>query len=217
MDPAPDSTHAPPVPPDQEAHATRRLLDAAIQIFDRKGYAASSVREIAEAAGGTKPVVYYHFGSKEGLLVAILDQAVRDFTQTIDTAVARTGTARDRLVRLCEDIYALFERNVSVARVAHMVFLGPRDVAPPYDLMVLERRLREGVVRIVKDGQAADELRGVDAEDVALAAMGILEGCQDRQMFPELSQVGHDGLRRILNLLFDGLLIDRRAQGALTS
>lgn len=217
MDPAPNPTHAPPVPPDQEADATRRLLDAAIQIFDRKGYAASSVREIAEAAGVTKPVVYYHFGSKEGLLVAILDQAVRDFTQTIDTAVARAGSARERLVRLCEDVYGLFERNVSVARVAHMVFLGPRDVAPPYDLMVLERRLREGVVRIVKDGQAADELRGVDAEDVALAAMGILEGCQDRQMFPELSQVGHDGLRRILNLLFDGLMIDRRAQGALTS
>jgi hypothetical protein len=57
----------------------------------------------------------------------------------------------------------------------------------------------------------------VDAEDVALATMGILEGCQDRQMFPELSQVGHDGLRRILSLLFDGLMIERRAQGALTS
>jgi hypothetical protein len=151
------------------------------------------------------------------LLVAILDEAVRDFNRTIDAAVARAGSARERLVRLCEDVYGLFERNVSVARVAHMVFLGPRDVAPLYDLMVLERRLREGVVRIVKDGQAADELRGVDAEDVALAAMGILEGCQDRQMFPELSQVGHDGLRRILNLLFDGLMIDRHAQGALTS
>jgi len=217
MDPAPSPTHAPPVLPDQEAHARRRLLDAAVQIFDRKGYGAASVREIAEAAGVTKPVVYYHFGSKEGLLVAVLDQAVRDFTQAIEAAVERTGSARERLVRLCEDIYALFERNVSVARVAHMVFLGPRDVAPPYDLMVLERRLREGIVRIVKDGQAAAELRGVDAEDVALAAMGILEGCQDRQMFPELTQVGHDGLRRILNLLFDGLTIDGRPQGELTS
>jgi len=212
--------HAPPaapLPPDQEMRARRRLIEAAIQIFDRKGYAASSVREIAEAAGVTKPVVYYHFGSKEGLLVAILDEAVRDFSSTIDAAVARAGTARERMVRLCEDVYGLFERNVSVARVAHMVFLGPRDVAPPYDLMVLERRLRESVVRIVTDGQAADELRDVDAEDVALATMGILEGCQDRQMFPELSQVGHDGLRRILNLLFDGLMIDRGAQGELTS
>jgi AcrR family transcriptional regulator len=217
MDPVENSPPATALPPDQEIRARRRLLEAAIQIFDRKGYAASSVREIAEAAGVTKPVVYYHFGSKEGLLVAILDEAVRDFNRTIDAAVARAGSARERLVRLCEDVYGLFERNVSVARVAHMVFLGPRDVAPLYDLMVLERRLRDGVVRIVKDGQAADELRGVDAEDVALAAMGILEGCQDRQMFPELSQVGHDGLRRILNLLFDGLMIDRHAQGALTS
>ena len=217
MDSVENAPPAAALPPEQELHARRRLIEAAIQIFDRKGYAASSVREIAEAAGVTKPVVYYHFGSKEGLLVAILDEAVRDFSSTIDAAVARAGTARERMVRLCEDVYGLFERNVSVARVAHMVFLGPRDVAPPYDLMVLERRLREGVVRIVTDGQAADELRDVDAEDVALATMGILEGCQDRQMFPELSQVGHDGLRRILNLLFDGLMIDRRAQGERTS
>ena len=217
MDPIGTQLPASTLPPDQLDRARSRLLDAAIQIFDRKGYAASSVREIAEAAGVTKPVVYYHFGSKEGLLVAILDEAVRDFTGTIEAAVARTGSARERLVRLCEDVYALFERNVSVARVAHMVFLGPRDVAPPYDLMVLERRLREGVVRIVKDGQAAGELRAVAPDDVALAAMGILEGCQDRQMFPELSQVGHDGLRRILDLLFDGLVTDRQAQGDLTS
>jgi TetR/AcrR family transcriptional regulator len=195
--------------PEHEVHARKRLLKAAIQIFDRKGYAATSVREVAEMAGVTKPVVYYHFGSKEGLLVAILDQAVRVFTQTLDAAVARAGSARERLQWLCEDIYALFEEHVSVARVAHMMFLGPRETCPPYDLMVLERRLREAVVRIVSDGQLATELRRAEPEDVALAVIGILEGCQDRQMFPELSQVGRNGLRRILSLLFDGLVIDR--------
>ena len=204
-------TVPPGTTPDQEFHARYRLLQAAVQIFDRKGYAAASVREIAEAAGVTKPVVYYHFGSKEGLLLAILDQAGHDFAATLQAAVARTGAARERLVRLCEDVYAMFEKNVPVVRVAHSVFLGPRDQAPTFDLNIFERLLREAVVRIVTDGQEVGELRRTPAEDVALAIMGILEGCTDRQMLPECHQVGADGLRRILNVLFDGLAVEQSA------
>jgi TetR/AcrR family transcriptional regulator len=206
-----DTSSAPPVQStpshEQEVHTRLRLLEAAVQIFDRKGFAAASVREIAEAAGVTKPVLYYHFGSKEGVLVAVLTQAMHDFEAALDTGVARTGAARERLIRLCEDIYGMFEKNVPVVRVAHAVFLGPRDLAPKFDLMVFERRLREAVVRIVTDGQQAGELRGAPPEDVALAIMGILEGATDRQMLPGLNQVGTDGLRRILNVLFDGLVI----------
>ena len=203
--PATPSVQSAPLP-EQEIHTRRRLLDAAVQIFDRKGFAAASVREIAEAAGVTKPVVYYHFGSKEGLLLAILTQAMHDFQAALDMGVARTGAARERLITLCEDIYRMFEKNVPVVRVAHAVFLGPRDLAPKFDLMVFERRLREAVVRIVTDGQQAGELRRTPPEDVALAIMGILEGATDRQMLPDLNQVGTAGLRRILNVLFDGLV-----------
>jgi TetR/AcrR family transcriptional regulator len=192
--------------PEQEVHTRLRLLEAAVQIFDRKGYAAAAVREIAEAAGVTKPVLYYHFGSKEGLLVAVLNQAMQDFQATLAAAVGRTGTARDRLVALCEDIYRQFEKNVPVVRVAHSVFLGPRELAPQFDLCMFERTLREAVVGIVADGQRAGEFRVTPAEDVALAIMGILEGCTDRQMLPEANQVGSDGLRRILSVLFDGLV-----------
>jgi TetR/AcrR family transcriptional regulator len=191
---------------DQEVHTRLRLIEAGVQIFDRKGYAAAAVREIAEAAGVTKPVLYYHFGSKEGLLVAILNQGMRDFQATLDAGLARTGAARERLIRLCEDIYRMFEKNVPVVRVAHSVFLGPRDLAPKFDLTVFERQMREAIVRIITDGQRAGELRAAPADDAALAIMGILEGCTDRQMLPQCDQVGTDGLRRILNVLFDGLV-----------
>ena len=199
----------PPAPaPEYEIHTRLRLLEAAVQIFDRKGYAAASVREIAEAAGVTKPVLYYHFGSKEGLLLAVLTQAMHDFQIVLDAGLARTGAARERLLQLCEDIYRMFEKHVPVVRVAHAVFLGPRDLAPKFDMLVFERRLREAVVRIVTDGQQAGELRRAPAEDAALAIMGILEGATDRQMLPNLSQVGTDGLRRILNVLFEGLAVE---------
>jgi len=158
------------------------------------------------AGGVTKPVLYYHFGSKEGLLVTVLAQAMHEFQATIDAGLARTGTARERLIQMCEDIYRMFEKNVPVVRVAHAVFLGPRDLAPQFDLLVFERQLRQAVVGMITDGQRAGELRGAPAEDAALAVMGILEGATDRQMLPDLNQVGTAGLRRILNVLFDGLV-----------
>ena len=213
MDSPQTATGSPPpgTSPEQELPARQRLLEAAVQIFDRKGFAATSVREIAEAAGVTKPVLYYHFGSKEGLLVAVLSQAMRDFEATVESAVARAGSARERLLNLCVDIYGMFEKHVPVVRVAHAVFLGPRELAPTFDLTAFERTLREAVVRIVTDGQQAHELRLAPAADVALAVMGILEGCTDRQLLPECDQVGTEGLRRILNLLLDGLAIEPSA------
>jgi TetR/AcrR family transcriptional regulator len=190
--------------PEHDEAVRTRLLHAAVRVFDRKGYAAASVREVAEMAGVTKPAVYYHFGSKEGLLVAILDQAKRQVESTLDRAVARTGSARGRILALCEDTYGLFGQNVPIARVAHAVFLGPPDGAPPFDVTVFEARFREAIERIAADGVAAGEFRDVAPGDVALAVMGILEGCNERQLHPAFERVGVAGLHRLINLLFDG-------------
>lgn len=200
------------VPPSERDPQTRtRLLQSAVQIFDRKGYTAASVREIAEMAGVTKPALYYHFGSKEGLLIAILDAAVREFAKTVAAAVARTGTARERLMTLCEDVFSLFEVNIPIVRVAHTVFLGPVEIAPAFDLTKFERIWRESLQQVVEDGQAAGEFRPVPSIDVAYALMGLVDTCVERQMHPGFDPVGRDGLRKVVSLLFDGVSCEQRS------
>lgn len=65
------------------------VLDAARELFISKGFASTSVREICDGAGVTPPVLYYHFGSKEGLFEAVVDQAVHldGFCQQLREAV----------------------------------------------------------------------------------------------------------------------------------
>lgn len=196
---------------EQDERARTRLLNAAIRVFDRKGYAAASVREIAEMAGVTKPALYYHFGSKEGVFIAILDQAQRQFGQALERAMARAGSARDRIVALCEDVYGLFGENVPTARVAHAVFLGPPDGMPPYDVAVFESRFREAIERMAADGLRAGEFRAVAPRDIALAVMGILEGCNERQLVPAFESVSVEDVRRLLDLFFDGVNNTQRA------
>ncbi|WP_433491461.1 TetR/AcrR family transcriptional regulator [Nocardia grenadensis] len=51
----------------------RAILDAAVQLFVAKGYEETSLREVADAVGITKPSLYYHYASKLELLVAIVN------------------------------------------------------------------------------------------------------------------------------------------------
>jgi AcrR family transcriptional regulator len=202
-----DSATTPPATPaEHDEHVRTRLINAAVRVFDRKGYAAASVREVAEIAGVTKPAVYYHFGSKEGLLLAILHQAERQLTRTLEQAVLRPGSARDRILALCEDVYALFGQHVPLARVAHAVFLGPPDGAPPFDVTVFEVKFRRAIESIVEAGVAAGEVRPVATEDVALGVMAMLELCNERQLHPAFEPVGPGVVRRLITLFFDGVM-----------
>lgn len=56
----------------------RAILDAAVRLFVAKGYEETSLREIADAVGITKPSLYYHYASKLDLLVAIVNPLLDD-------------------------------------------------------------------------------------------------------------------------------------------
>ncbi len=206
---------APEIGPGEQDEKTReRLLRAAVCVFDRKGYAAASVREIVEMAGVAKPALYYHFGSKERLLTAVLDEASREFARATERALSRPGTARERLTALCCDLHGLFQKHVPVVRVAHAVFFGPVDGAPQFDFTTFDRQMTGAVQRIVAEGQAAGEITGAASPaDVALVILGIIGVVATRQVHDGIPPLGLDTLNRVLGLVFDGALGEQRQQG----
>jgi len=62
-----------------------RLLDEALRLFARRGVDAVGVQEIVDAAGITKPSLYHHFGSKDGLIAAVVDRGFDDLNRCLDT------------------------------------------------------------------------------------------------------------------------------------
>jgi AcrR family transcriptional regulator len=60
-----------------------QLVGVARSVFAERGYEATTVEEIAERAGVSKPVVYQHFGGKEGIYAVIVDREVRQLTDAI--------------------------------------------------------------------------------------------------------------------------------------
>jgi AcrR family transcriptional regulator len=73
------------------------VLRAAIDLFNRKGYDATSIGDVAEELGVTKSAVYHHVPSKEHLLSEALDEALAGLESAVDAAVAGEGSASDRL------------------------------------------------------------------------------------------------------------------------
>jgi len=78
--------------------AARRaqLIEVGRKAFARKGYEATSVEEIAERAKVSKPIVYEHFGGKEGLYAVIVDREVEHVVAMISEAIS-SGSPRERL------------------------------------------------------------------------------------------------------------------------
>ena len=75
-----------------------QLIDVGRAVFAKRGYDATSVEEIAARAGVSKPIVYEHFGGKEGLYAVVVDREMDYVVRRITEAIS-SGTPRDRLER----------------------------------------------------------------------------------------------------------------------
>ena len=74
-----------------------QLLRLATEVFTEKGYQATSMDDIATAAGVTKPVLYQHFRSKETLYVEVLDVIGEAMLVEVRDMAGRGGDAEDRV------------------------------------------------------------------------------------------------------------------------
>ncbi len=74
-----------------------QLLGAARETFGAKGFTATSMNDIAVAAGVTKPVLYQHFESKHQLFLELLTETASKLISEIDAAVANADTGREKI------------------------------------------------------------------------------------------------------------------------
>jgi AcrR family transcriptional regulator len=88
------------------AQRERQMIAVAEEIFAERGYQATSMDEIAERVGVSKPMIYEYFGSKEGLLVACIRQARAELLTATMTSVEGVDSAENALRR---GLVAFFE------------------------------------------------------------------------------------------------------------
>lgn len=190
---------------ESEKQAVReRLLQAALDIFNEKGYAATSVREIVEAAGVTKPVLYYYFGSKEGIYMELFKEPFALLEKMLNETVHEALSAQERIYRLFDSIFILFIENLKTARLMYSIYYGPPQGAPFFDFEGYHLKVREVVGLIVRDGIKKGEFRRTDPDVFMWALNGALNFVLEEQLCHRSPQIDRKGLSRILGLIFDG-------------
>lgn len=145
-----------------------RLLDHALTLFAEKGYEATSVREIIEATGVTRPVLYYYCSSKEELFRRLVhwkhDEAYRELSRIVND----TKECANRLRAIIRWSFAFCAADPRVPRLMYQTYFGP--VIPNIsDFMNEVSKLRFRIVsQVMQDGLDARELAGGDAASLAL-------------------------------------------------
>jgi AcrR family transcriptional regulator len=77
----------------------QQLLDIGRELFGQKGFEATSIEEVASRADVSKPVVYEHFGGKEGLYAVVVDRELQLVLDRFTTALSAPGRPRELLER----------------------------------------------------------------------------------------------------------------------
>jgi AcrR family transcriptional regulator len=95
----------------------RQLLDIGRELFAQRGFEATSIEEIAARAGVSKPVVYEHFRSKEGLYAVVVDREMQLLLGHFASALGDPGSPRDLLERAALVLLDYIESDTDGFRV----------------------------------------------------------------------------------------------------
>lgn len=190
----------------EEAAVRERLLLSAIAIFTERGYAASTVREICENAGVTKPALYYYFGNKEGIYLEIMRESLEVFRVSLERSVPETASAREGIRDLCDRAFELARENLKVVRLIHSVFFGPRNGAPPgFPPEAFHDLFYQATLRLVQRGVRNGEFATHPGEAMVYAILGAFSIAIELEMASPGRSMGRKGLSQVLNVIFDGM------------
>ncbi|GGC89628.1 TetR family transcriptional regulator [Tersicoccus solisilvae] len=190
-----------------------RLLDAAAAAFTRRGFAQTTIDDIALAVGGTKGLVYYHFRSKFDVFLAVYDRGVAMVREAVDPLADAPGSGLERLRPMATAHVMNLMENFPYHSVVHQ---GVRDQSSESltvgqrDALVGLNRSREEYElmfrRVIAEGIADGSLRPVDA---ALAARVLLSSLNAVDLWFRQRQQSEDSLRAmagdVVDLIIGGI------------
>ncbi|MGE0710485.1 MAG: TetR family transcriptional regulator [Planctomycetota bacterium] len=159
---------------DRRAASRRKVLEAAAELFRSQGVEATSMDDIAAAAGVARGTLYYNFAGKDELVASLALVGHLALQERVQPRVGRVPAPR-LLAEALRELAAWTEENPHLARAAYTLALtqGLRGEPGPAGRPSFRRLLAE----VIAAGQEAGELRAdVEAYDLAVALTLIVVG-----------------------------------------
>ncbi len=155
-----------PVVPSNEN--TERIFEEAWVMFQQLGYRGTSVDELCQRCGITKPTLYYYFGNKETLFIQVLARQLHGFRSILDS----DRPLVERLTELTEAMLTAFKTDIG-SMMRDMEHVKDPSLHASMD-QSFRRELFDPLTRTMQDGIERGELRLNDSEFYAWIFLGLV-------------------------------------------
>jgi AcrR family transcriptional regulator len=169
----------------------KQILDSSLRLFSEKGFARTSVRDIAQAAGITDAAIYYHLDSKRDLFEALLDE--RGFTtaleglETTELSEIR-ATPREAFIGLATGALEFLYQNKDLMKILMLEAMAEDEVAAE-EYRILVERWERALARILRHYADQGLLRTEAVDELATQiAVTVIGAFADYMMTPATSR-----------------------------
>jgi AcrR family transcriptional regulator len=165
---------------ERQQMSREEVLDAAAEAFIARGYAATSIDDVADRLGCTKGRVYHYFRTKGELFLGVHHKALDLAMAEIAPIMEQEGPASKRLFDMCVAHARLMIEKTSFMRLAaqhaemNLATEGRTREDAVLEIFALRRSYEGFFEKVIQQGVTAGEFRQVDAALMARAALGTL-------------------------------------------
>ena len=156
----------------EQAEDTRTIiLDTAARLFSQNGYASTSMREICDASGFTKPTLYYHFTNKEGLCKALLDVGLEEQNQLAEDVLKKTIPLPQKLKEFARHTFQSARKHRDYVVFYFDFFSGPDATGMQQKYVAVVNENNDAYTEIIRQGQKTGVFRGDMEPEMASSAL----------------------------------------------
>jgi AcrR family transcriptional regulator len=177
----------------------KQILDASLRLFSEKGFARTSVRDIAQAAGITDAAIYYHFASKRDLFEALIEE--RGFTAALENLERAEITVgpREAITGIALGALEFIYSNRDLMKVLMLEAMA-QDVVAAEEYRILVQRWEKAEARILRHyaehGQLRTEAIDELATQLVLTVLGVFADYLMKPMMEPVSETPPPELMR---------------------
>lgn len=191
---------------EQASEVKREIMRQALRLFSVQGYGATSVQQIVEAAGVTKPTLYYYFRNKEDLFRRLVREYTDTYIRAFESLEAREGSLEELLTEVVAFNFRFFCEEPLISRLFYRIVFGLTSLAPEIDFSgefdLEDRVLTSILARAAERGEIPAERVNQQAVVAFQGAMHIYTMRQAMGFEDELSP---DTARQVVRLFLQGL------------
>jgi TetR/AcrR family transcriptional regulator len=189
----------------KEPGIKERISQEATQLFCEKGFGATSVSEIVEQAGVTKPVLYYYYGSKAALFDELFCDHFNRFHEMLTSAVHMQGSSRQKMLHLTTEQFNYCRRHLNRVRFIVNTVLGPQKGIPCVRFPKLHRTYTSLFSNLLGQGVEKGEIRRLPLEHLGMIYMGMIHMFLLKQLNSKRWMLTRNLAEQIVDVFFSGI------------